>query len=272
MPFTVSHVAAVLPAHRWLSRWHVFSAAVIGSMVPDFGVMMRGAYYDRWRTHSLPGLFEFCLPVGLLTYALVLFLIKPALVEILADGPYARLRASDAATPPPDGWRWCLIMLALLGGAITHLIWDGFTHENAPGVRMFPMLEELGPEIDGHPLHVWRWLQYGSSLAGLVVVVAALIIWLRHAPAPPSLPSRRLQSRERRFWVCLYLAFPLMYLAITVWQLCRSASMSLGSGAVLGTVLYAAMRATTLSLLAVSLLLRFRLRRDPQTQRRIDRT
>ena len=32
MPFTVSHIAAVLPAHRWFTRANVFSAAVIGSM------------------------------------------------------------------------------------------------------------------------------------------------------------------------------------------------------------------------------------------------
>ena len=37
MPFTISHAAAVLPFIRPLARWRLLSAAVIGSMVPDFG-------------------------------------------------------------------------------------------------------------------------------------------------------------------------------------------------------------------------------------------
>jgi hypothetical protein len=62
MPFTVSHVAAVLPVYRPLTRWRVFTAAVIGSMVPDFGMLLPGGL-ERWQTHSLPGLLNFCLPV-----------------------------------------------------------------------------------------------------------------------------------------------------------------------------------------------------------------
>lgn len=37
MPFTISHAAAVLPFARFFKRERVFSALVIGSMVPDFG-------------------------------------------------------------------------------------------------------------------------------------------------------------------------------------------------------------------------------------------
>ena len=52
MPFTISHAAAVLPFARPLARWRLLSAAVIGSMVPDFGWFLpwRPA---RFETHSL---------------------------------------------------------------------------------------------------------------------------------------------------------------------------------------------------------------------------
>ena len=68
MPFTVSHIAAVLPGYRPLKRAHVLTAAVIGSMVPDFGLLVPG-FMARWQTHSLPGLFTFCLPIGLAALA-----------------------------------------------------------------------------------------------------------------------------------------------------------------------------------------------------------
>src|ERR1700684_3250871 len=98
MPFTVSHVAAVLPGYRPLSRAHVFTAAVIGSMVPDFELLVPGSM-ARWQTHSLPGLpglFPFCLPVGLLAYWLTLLLIRPAMLAVLPDRAYLRLQAAPA--------------------------------------------------------------------------------------------------------------------------------------------------------------------------------
>ncbi len=40
MPFTISHAAAVLPFARLLARWRLLSATIIGSMVPDFGLLL----------------------------------------------------------------------------------------------------------------------------------------------------------------------------------------------------------------------------------------
>jgi hypothetical protein len=50
MPFTISHIAAVLPAYRPLVRARLFTAAVIGSMVPDFGILLPGGL-SRLQTH-----------------------------------------------------------------------------------------------------------------------------------------------------------------------------------------------------------------------------
>src|SRR5579862_7336781 len=122
MPFTVSHVAAVVPAYRPLTRAGVFSAAIIGAMVPDFGMLLPGSF-ARWQTHSLLALFLFCLPVGLFTYALTQTLIKPAVSEVLPDRIYARLRAEHPAVPLRRVSTWLYAALAVLFGALTHLIW-----------------------------------------------------------------------------------------------------------------------------------------------------
>ncbi len=259
MPFTVSHIAAVLPAHRPLTRAHVFTAAVIGSMVPDFGLLLPGFPGARWETHGIVALFIFCLPVGLAAYWLTLLLIRPAMLEVVPDGAYLRLRAAAPAASIAQLNAWLRAAVALLLGAITHLIWDGFTHENARGVRMFPMLTDFGPEMSGHPLHLYRWLQYGSSVLGLAVVIAALIVWLRHAPAPPEPPPRRLGRRERLLWLAAYVLPPLL---TTAWGLAHPGPKGLSpltNGVALGAVAVFAMRAAAASLLGVSAAIRARL-------------
>jgi hypothetical protein len=256
MPFTVSHIAAVLPGYRLLTRAHVFTAAVIGSMVPDFGWLVPGPLV-RLQTHSIPALFTFSLPVGLTAYWVTLLLIRPAILEVVPDGAYVRLRAA----PVPSITRlasWLYAAAALLLGAVTHLIWDAFTHEDARGVRMFPLLTDYGPEMAGHPLHLYRWLQYGSSLLGLALVAMALVLWLRHAPAPAKAPPRRIGAPERVLWLSAYV---LPSLLIMAWEFTRpgpAGSSPFTNGATLGLVLIRGLQAVAASLLLVSVAIRAR--------------
>ena len=82
MPFTFAHPAAAVPLRRWLGRAGVLSALVIGSMAPDltyfvpFGV-------DRASTHSLTGVLWFCLPLGVVTYYIFNFLVRPVMYVLL---------------------------------------------------------------------------------------------------------------------------------------------------------------------------------------------
>jgi hypothetical protein len=257
MPFTVSHIAAVLPGHRLFTRYRVFTAAVIGSMVPDFSMLLP-VEIPRLQTHSLTGLFTFSLPVGLAAYWLTLLLIRPAALEVVPDGAYVRLRA---APPPPSIGQlraWLYAAAALLFGACTHLVWDAFTHENARGVRMLPLLTDYGPELSGHPLYLYKWLQYGSSVIGLAVVAAALLLWLRNAPAPAEPPVRRIKSGERLAWLGAYILPPLLAMA---WLTSRPwpANMTpFNNNIALGDVAMLGMRVAAECLLLVSALIRAR--------------
>jgi hypothetical protein len=264
VPFTISHIAAVLPARRPLTRAGMFTATVIGSMVPDFALLPPGFITGmlaiaRWETHAFRALFTFCLPVGLVAYWLTELLIRPAALEVMPDGAYMRIRA---APPPPSIRRlssWLQASAGVLIGAMTHLVWDAFTHEDARGVRMFPMLSDYGPEMQGHPAHLYRWLQHGSSAAGMLVVVCALLLWLRHAPAPPQPPVRRISAPERVVWLAAYIVPPILamaWLAVRPWG---PGMTPLNNSVALGAVTVRGMQVTTDSLLLVSLLIRARL-------------
>ena len=205
MPYTISHTAVVLPIARFLARRRLLGAALIGSMVPDFGVFSPWAL-SRIETHSLWALLTFCLPVGLLSYWIFQFLIKPAMAEILPDGPYSRWQAFKAPEPVGSVSQWLLAAAGILIGSVSHLALDGFSHDGGRGVRLFPALDEPLFDIGRHHIVGTRLIQDFGSVVGLVVVFA--IVWhgLRRAPEGLGVPKRVLAKSERYRWVCFYAA------------------------------------------------------------------
>ena len=115
MPFTISHAAVVLPFSRLLARWRLLSAAVIGAMVPDFGLFFPWRMH-RFETHSALALFTFCLPVGLASYWVFQYLIKTPMLEVLPEGAYARWRPFSSPAAFASIRQWMLAGLWGVGG------------------------------------------------------------------------------------------------------------------------------------------------------------
>lgn len=210
MPFTISHTAVVLPFSRLLARWQLLSAAVIGAMVPDFRVFFPGV--GRVETHSVVALFSFCLPVGLVTYWIFQLLIKTPILEVLPDGPYARWRPFAAEAQVRSGRQWLRAAGGVLAGALTHLIWDGFTHDGGRGVRMFPVLDDSIIDIGTRHLPAIYVLQDLGSLIGLAAVLAMIAYGLRRGSEAP-VPNRLVPSGERSTWITVYCTSALIFSA-----------------------------------------------------------
>lgn len=202
MPFTISHAAVVLPFARPLARWRLLSATIIGSMVPDFGLLMPWRP-PRVETHSAVGLLTFCLPVGVVTFWVFQRLLKAPLMSVLPDAAYARWRGFAQPADIRSGKQWLLTACGVFVGAVTHLVWDGFTHEGARGIRMIPVLVDPVVDIGGHRLFGARLLQDVSSLIGLAIVLLIVAYGLRRdqAEAPATRPLR---STERYVWIGTY--------------------------------------------------------------------
>src|ERR1700689_1717616 len=171
-------------------------------MVPDFRVFFLGM--PRVETHSFTALFTFCLPVGLLTYWLFQRLIKTPILEVLPDGPYARWYAFAAEAQMRSPSQWLLAACVILGGAIPHLVWDGFTHENGRGVRMFPVLDDSIIDIGRRHVPAVYVMQDLGSLIGLAAVLAMICYALRPGAQPP-VPNRLVPRRERIEWILGYI-------------------------------------------------------------------
>lgn len=257
MPFTLAHTAVVLPFQRWLRPERVLAAAMIGSMVPDFGLFLP-FWVPRGATHGRLALLTFCLPLGLLTWLLYEVLIRPALLEVAPDRWWSRWRERGAVAL--GAWRaWLVAAAAVLGGAVTHLAWDAFTHEDARGVAMFPLLEDLSWRVNGHPMYLFRILQHLSSVLGLAAVLWVAWRWHRRSPSVPVQPARALRPPERCSWIAVYVLIPALVSAIAAALTLRGSEPLYASSTSLGRVAAAGMAGAAASLLVVSLLLQLRL-------------
>ncbi len=181
MPFTPAHAAAVLPLMRWLGAASVPSALVIGSMAPDF-VFFHADMGRRHETHSLRGLFSYCLPVGIVVYLLFHAVLARPLVALAPPGVESRVRPLVGKPLPRSLKHWLAVAFCLLVGGVTHLVWDGFTHENDFGVAAFPTLRTELTAVGGYPLYVYKLLQHGSTLFGLGIVSIWCLRELRRLP------------------------------------------------------------------------------------------
>ena len=187
MPFTVSHVAAVLPLHRIFKL--PLTALMVGSMAPDFGYFFS---YEASRplTHSFMGLFIFALPVGLLVWLFYVAFLEKATITLLSDRWHTRFAHTEAITPSLIA----RASIAILLGAVTHLLWDSFTHRGTFMTRAFPALLGPTPGIGWMP---WYHFLHGlSSVVGLVLLIA----WaqqLHRQPAKSLIRPYTIRARTR---------------------------------------------------------------------------
>ncbi|WP_158566331.1 DUF4184 family protein [Micromonospora craterilacus] len=176
MPFTGSHVAAVLPLTR--SAWLVPSALAIGSMVPDLPYYLP-LQVEATLTHSLAGVLGVDVVLGLVALALWHGLLARFLTAISPARLRERLPPPARQRQRPAG-RAALLVVSLVVGALTHLLWDSFTHDGMWGATHIGWLAESHFGTAGY-----RWAQRASTIVGAAVVVVCLVRWWRtQSPAP----------------------------------------------------------------------------------------
>lgn len=205
MPFTPAHAVVALPFVRTPL---VPAAIAIGAMTPDLPMFVRGLGLSYGRTHDVRWL-----PATILVaLALVLvwrMLLRPAVRE-LAPAWLARRLPPGWDAPPPaafvetfsrrgrpgraDALGAALLLVSLAIGVLSHIAWDAFTHEGRAGAALVP-----GLEAAWGPFPVYRWLQYGSGIGGLLVIAIWAAMRLRRS-APGALGRRVLPRGIRVAW------------------------------------------------------------------------
>jgi hypothetical protein len=182
MPMTAAHPLAVLPLRRWRLDT---TCLVIGSMSPDFEYFLRVELVSTI-SHTLAGLFYFCIPITLLAALLFHRVLKWPAVRI---APWRGRLAVFAERPwPAQPWPYLVLSAAL--GAATHLVWDGFTHADHFGPAHIPALRVVVHVPIAGDMLMHRVLQHTSTVIGLAVLAIVIVRALRRVtpvdlPAPP---------------------------------------------------------------------------------------
>ena len=167
----MAHPAAVLPLRRTKL---VFSALIIGSMAPDYPYFYALTDGIRW-SHSWRGVFLFCLPAGLALLWLFHTVLKRPLVSLAPEFMRARISEGDLVFRFAPLSRFLLILGSLFLGTLTHILWDGITHEHGLFVKHWRWLNT--PVMLHHVVPMWKALQFLCSAAGLIVVLAMAVWW-----------------------------------------------------------------------------------------------
>lgn len=197
MPITPAHVAAVLPLLGRHRPWVVPAAWVVGAMSPDL-VYFAPVGNVRSYSHSLVGLLTVDLALGALVLAAWWVVVGEAARDLLpAD---ARRRV---ARPEVPRGRWGWVVVGLLGGSVTHVVWDSFTHGTGWGAAHVPGLREA--VWAGQP--ATSVLQDTSGVLGLVALVVWSAVRLRAAP-PVAEDDAVLTPAERAVAVLLVVVVP----------------------------------------------------------------
>lgn len=191
MPFTPSHAVVALPFVRTPL---VPAAIAIGAMTPDLPLFLRGVGLRYSFTHT----FENVLWTALVAFVLFLLwrvLLRPAVGELSplslarrlpAEWQQTGITAARSAVGVGEPRRAYPVLLAvsLILGVLSHIVWDLFTHEGRWGVEILPALGTMWGPLTG-----FKWLQHGSSAAGLLIL--GVWAWRRLRDASPRVISER---------------------------------------------------------------------------------
>lgn len=171
MPFTFAHPAIVLPLSRY--KRLSLTGLVMGSMAPDFEYFINMKIQSRY-SHTIVGMFWFDVPMGVLLAFIFHDIVRNTLFSNLWLPLKKRLWVFRKFN-----WNsyfikhWPVVLISILIGAGSHLIWDSFTHPTGYSVGRIPLL--------AHKLHLYSLhfelcnvLQHCSTLIGAIVIIYAL--------------------------------------------------------------------------------------------------
>ena len=206
MPLTIAHPAAVIPLARHMKKYGIFSALIIGSLMPDFSYFLF-LPITREQTHSLAGMFWFCLPVGLLVYAVFHGLMKGPLLSLMPMELAARVEpyTKDKEIVSRE-IKLLKICISIFGGTATHLLWDSFTHEGGFMVEALPFLNNILFRMFGYKVYAFKILQHGSTIIGVSLLLFWFFQWYQKAePVHESVRVHILPFNQRVFWISMIL-------------------------------------------------------------------
>jgi hypothetical protein len=189
VPFTPAHAVVALPFVRTPL---VPAAIAIGAMTPDIPLFFR-TWPPYELTHSWMGVVTIDLVLAFALLIVWRLALRPAVIP-LTPRWFALRWPREWLTDRGSGW-WSLwggrrasvgrrvlagvwLVASMVLGAVTHVVWDAFTHTDRWGTHLIPFLDQrTGPFFNADIAH---WI---SSIIGLTTIAIWGYRWLRRQDA-----------------------------------------------------------------------------------------
>ena len=173
-----AHAAAAFPLRR--TRL-VLSALIIGTFTPDLEFFLRFAPKGPFG-HTTRGLFLFCLPVGFVVFWLFHAIVKEPLAALMPRAVRQRVPGEPYPLSLWQPLQLALVLVSIFVGALTHLLWDSFTHPGHWPAHHLPFLTQAVTLPVVGVVHWYKLLQYFSTVFGCLAVFFWFLHWIRTAP------------------------------------------------------------------------------------------
>ena len=167
MPFTLSHIVAIVPFYKYFKKYFSISGLIMGSMAPDFEFFLRITLFGIWG-HTFKGIFFFDLPVSILLILVFHFWVRDALIVYLPTPislKYAKYYKKDWVNFLKKNY--IKVILSILLGIFTHFAWDNITHEPNYVSPFYCIFLESNLKVFGFKIPFYSVLQIASSILGL---------------------------------------------------------------------------------------------------------
>ena len=102
------------------------------------------------------------------------------------------------------------LSIAILVGSTSHIVWDAFTHKGEWGVNLLPRLNNP-IDIAGIVLPGYKLFQYGSTIIGLPILAALILLKLKEHKSILDYPSYHV---ARRWSLSIFASFGLALVVI----------------------------------------------------------
>ncbi|HTB05651.1 MAG TPA: DUF4184 family protein [Bacteroidia bacterium] len=183
MPFTFSHPAIVLPGKYLPAGLVSMTGLIIGSTTPDFEYFLRMRSLSLY-SHTWTGMLWFDLPLAFVLTFVYHGLVRDALLSNLPL--FLRKRLLKFKGFDWNGYvrkHFVIVLVSLLIGIASHILWDGFTHRQGQFVKAIPWLKENAMLI-GVGYSRFYVLQNISTFVGGIVVLIAILRLPAESVAP----------------------------------------------------------------------------------------
>lgn len=167
MPFTISHIVAVVPLYKRFRKYLSLSGLIMGSMVPDFEFFLRVTLYGIW-SHHLKGIFYFDLPVALILIFVFHIWVRDTLLNYLPkqiSGRFQQYKGFDWMSYFRKNY--LTVVVSVILGILTHFCWDNFTHEPNYVSPFYFQILESNLKLGAFTIKLYGLLQILSSFFGL---------------------------------------------------------------------------------------------------------